>query len=158
MEPHLSHGDCGGQFCIQGAGAGQLPHWRAGGGGVSSWGAGGGGVSSWGAGDGKELAAPMRASISVVTQVPNLAREGTSSCSGVLEKRAARPRHGAEGSAMATSSLPSVNPRMIQKEQTPIRTLAPIMVHPSCRPCLPTAFSFLAIAHRSGRPRPAKPR
>ena len=76
----------------------------------------------------------VRSEISMMTQLASPAREEISSSSGALENWAARSRHSADGSAKATSCLPRVNPRMMDNEQTPIRSFLRIMlIHPRCR-------------------------
>ena len=85
------------------------------GGGSTTAGGGEGAVPSEGLVDGSVASA--RSSISVMTQVPNLARDRASSCAGAVANRAARSRQNAEGSA-ATMSIPQdASPRMMTREQ-----------------------------------------
>lgn len=81
----------------------------------TSAGGGGGAVPPGGGVEGS--AVPATSTSSVVTQVPNLARDLSPSCVRLLAKRAARFRQDAEGSAAAASNPQDATPRMTQTEQ-----------------------------------------
>jgi hypothetical protein len=129
-ESHRSQGACGGQNSVQGAGGGQMNLGRktglggpccdtGEGEGVGS-GAVGGGVSAGGAAG--VSAPPRRASISVETQFPSLARDTTSNPCGALAKRSARSRQGFGGSPAAMSTPQGANQAVMQRVQAPMWT------------------------------------
>lgn len=96
------------------------------GGGRTTAGGGEGAAPSEGLVDGS--VAPARSSISMMTQVPNLARDRVSSCAGAVANPAARSRQDADGSA-ATMSIPQdARPRMATREQALARTLRHIQI------------------------------
>ena len=99
----------------------------AGGGPPTSGDEGGGPAPPGGAVEGS--VAPARSPSSIVTQIPNVARDFRSSWPGAVEKRAARARQASVGSAAEASSSQNAMPRLTKREQT-IRQPALAIRHP----------------------------